>query len=342
MSIFSNIGATFAQASRQFGSADAAERNGQDGPLSPRDLPAPGAGNVRVMTWNLGQGASFTNGGGVDHHQLDTVARDIADSGADVVMVQEIYRNDLTTLERELEAATGREVYVTFSDASTKHRFDERNPFSIFRAAAGEDFGNAVISFAPQEEIVDQQLTHDGDEGRTVLGVEIDVGGQPVRLYTTHVTSQGTQEVLPETGPPTGTTTTTLPGDVPPPEPAPTIHDPQVAQIGEVFATADGDGPMILGGDFNVALDASRPSAATINTFDDFGYTDAAADAGPTSDQGEGRRIDYVFTEGVDVVRSYVMEAGPSDHAAVVVDVRIPGALPGAGSGGGGGGSTSW
>ena len=39
---------------------------------------------------------------------------------------------------------------------------------------------------------------------------------------------------------------------------------------------------------------------------------------------GFGRRIDYVFSDGLEVGEAYVMDAGTSDHAAVVVDLRLP------------------
>jgi endonuclease/exonuclease/phosphatase family metal-dependent hydrolase len=287
--------------------------------LEPADLPPAPPDSVRVATWNLGQGAAFTNAGGTDRHEIDSVAEDLHQSGADVVMVQEVFREDAHVLADELQgrAPEGTEVHINFSHAGDKRRFDERNPVeSIFDWIAGEEFGNAVITYAPQTELIDERLPSDGDEGRSVVGSSTEVREEELRVFTTHITSQEPRE---EFGPPTGTTT---PGTTTPPTPE--IHDPQSAQIGRVLEEADGSGPMILGGDFNVTLGSSRPSAAVINGYDERGFTDAGAGAGDTSSCGEGNRIDYVFTEDVEVLGSYVMSCGPSDHAAVVVDVRVP------------------
>ena len=287
--------------------------------LEPADLPPAPPDSVRVATWNLGQGKAFTNAGGTDRHQIDSVAEDLHQSGADVVMVQEVFREDAHVLADELQgrAPEGTEVHINFSHAGDKRRFDERNPVeSVFDWIAGEEFGNAIITYAPQTEFIDERLPSDGDEGRSVVGSSTEVREEELRVFTTHISSQEPRE---EFGPPTGTTTpgTTIP-------PAPEIHDPQSAQIWRVLEEADGSGPMILGGDFNVTLGSSRPSAAVINGYDERGFTDAGAGAGATSSCGEGNRIDYVFTEDVEVLGSYVMSCGPSDHAAVVVDVRVP------------------
>lgn len=277
------------------------------------------------MSWNLGQGKTWrSDDKGSDRTDIDEVARDILAGRADVALVQEVYKRDLDLLEQKLKALeaqnaeregrAARDIDITFSKTDEKRRYEEHGKGNAGRLAYGEDFGNAIITFGASDHrpIVNEKLPSDLDEPRTILGVETTINGQDVRLFTTH--------------------TTIRKPFVPAPR-APQIYDPHREQIEAVFKAADGQGPMILTGDFNTQLDANgQPvdgsgAAKALASYRDYGYTDAAAASGnthPTSVDGTGRRIDYVFTEGLDVVASYTLEPGTSDHAGVVVDVRFP------------------
>ena len=107
-------------------------------------------------------------------------------------------------------------------------------------------------------------------------------------------------------------------------------------QIGRAWDVVGSNaGPTIFTGDLNDAIyrgDGSDPdrgdkhslSADEIRRYEDLGFTNAAPGA-PTSNDGTGRAIDYVFT-GPDVAtgRAEVVDGGPSDHQGIGVDVAVP------------------
>lgn len=86
-------------------------------------------------------------------------------------------------------------------------------------------------------------------------------------------------------------------------------------------------GPTVFTGDLNETVDSDNRGSDAINRFgDEYGYTDAGQGAGATSNDGEGRRIDYVFTSpDINVPGSATnVDGGPSDHNGIAVDVEIP------------------
>lgn len=64
-------------------------------------------------------------------------------------------------------------------------------------------------------------------------------------------------------------------------------------------------------------------SAESIAAFDDHGYPDAGP-AGPTSNDGEGQRIDHLRTRGLLYEDARVVDGGPSDHHGQTVEITLP------------------
>jgi endonuclease/exonuclease/phosphatase family metal-dependent hydrolase len=99
----------------------------------------------------------------------------------------------------------------------------------------------------------------------------------------------------------------------------------QINEAGDVVNRTAG--PTIFTGDLNETRGADNQASDAINRIDEeYGYTDAGQAAGATSSNGEGARIDYVFTSpeiGVPGDATNV-DGGPSDHNGVAVDLEIP------------------
>lgn len=284
-------------------------------PTMPGHLPDPPEDTVRVTTFNIGQGASRGEGKGTDFDEIPDLATNIAASQSDVVLIQEAFEDDMGPLvenlqeeENRIAAAEGREprtVHYTFSNAdSSKEVRHEDGRHTI----NGGGFGNAVITYSEQTEIYgDNQLklTDDGDEGRRVMGVQVEIDGETVTIFNTHLSSTSA------------------------PDSGELQDDRQATQLQESFDVVEqygGDGPVIFGGDFNTATNYTRPSADVLNQgIGDLGLEDVGAEAGATSNYGFGGRIDYLLTQGFSTEGVYRMDAGSSDHAAVVADVKLNG-----------------
>ena len=282
-------------------------------PTMPGHLPDPPEGTIRVTTFNIGQGASRGEGKGTDFDEIPRLAEDIAASQSDVVLVQEVFEDDIGPLTEHLQeqentiaAAEGREprtVHYTFSNADGSKEMRHEDGRHTIR---GGGFGNAVISYSEQTVVYgdDQpKLTDDGDEGRRIMGVQVDIDGETVTIFNTHLSSTGA------------------------PDSGELQDDRQATQLQESFDVVEqygADGPVIFGGDLNTATTYTRPSADVLNRgIEDLGLEDVGVDAGATSDYGFGGRIDYLLTQGFSTEGAYRMDAGTSDHAAVVADIRI-------------------
>ena len=212
-------------------------------PIAAEELPPPPEDAVRVMTYNIGRGASYKHGKGTDPNELDEVADLIADSEADVVALQEIYSGDVDEvaglggfsstpgdtelIANRLSEEHGVEYEVVEGPASRKCEFDD----NVFRDWRCGDFGNAVLVrvdgdvqgvVGGSEE--NTELPGDGDEDRTLTSADVDVDGTPVRVFSTHIGSL----------------------DPPDEDDGPDVIDPQAPQIG---ATMDEVESLIRTGD---------------------------------------------------------------------------------------------
>ena len=108
----------------------------------PRDL--------RVMTYNVGQGYGNTppyietdtpSSAGTESHEIPEVGQVIADSDANVVALQEIFKGDAEALVRWLNANTDGEWEMHFERADTKQKFGDQ----WWDAPSVEQFGNVVL-----------------------------------------------------------------------------------------------------------------------------------------------------------------------------------------------------
>jgi len=84
--------------------------------------------------------------------------------------------------------------------------------------------------------------------------------------------------------------------------------------------------PTVFTGDLNETVTNDRDGADAISRLPDgHGFTDAAEAAGPTSSEGKGKRIDYIFASAdLGTGRPKLVDGGPSDHHGVAADVSVP------------------
>jgi hypothetical protein len=163
---------------------------------------------VRLVNLNIGSGHDNLNFGdksGVAPEEVDDLAARLVRENADIATLQEVFEEDLGTLEAELEERTGEEWNVHFTEASTKPRFT--SPLDVLDTVfwggpdnnINEPFGNAV-------------LVREGDQiaGSDTVDdhIKLDAEGSVVR------------EAPPPSSPTPGTTTTTstVPGTPVPPD----------------------------------------------------------------------------------------------------------------------------
>lgn len=282
------------------------------------DCPPPpksGSDELTVMTLNVGGG--FGNSGlssdGMDEGDVDELAERIAAGDVDVATLQEVWQMDVADLERELEERTGDDWDLHFAQASTKFRTDDG---LLEPGYADEPFGQVIAvrrgdGVAYSELVGAEKLDEpgaDGSDGRAAISVRVHTdNGGAVDVATAHTDYDGVSEA---------------------------DRAGQIAQLRE-FAEAGADGnPVIITGDLNHTMTGDgRPSEA-LQDYLDAGYTDAG-DIGPTSQFGDGRRIDYIFTspdlttgDPDRVQGDSPDEEGQdhdlSDHDGIVVDVAVP------------------
>lgn len=300
---------------------------------------------LRVMTLNVGGGYKNEpgNSDGMDPGDVDELARRIASQEVDVATLQEVWQMDLPELERQLEQITGDEWDLHFAEASTKVRTDDNALSSGWFGLGGiavsthynEPFGNVVAvrlgdGVARSELVGTRKLDapgDDGSDGRVAISVRVFTDdGASVDIVTAHTDYDGVNEQA---------------------------RAQQIEDL-RTFAEEGADGrPVIITGDLNDTIGDDDPSSRALRDYvGEHGYADAG-DIGATSDFGDGRRIDFIFTSsGIDAgTPGRVQGHSPdqegadrdlSDHDGIVVDVQVPVADDGVGTGGGGGGSGSW
>ncbi|NDL55549.1 endonuclease/exonuclease/phosphatase family protein [Phytoactinopolyspora mesophila] len=277
--------------------------------------PASAAGGkgveLRVMSYNIQHAR-----GADDDVSVHRVAHRIAESGAEVVALQEVdvhwsTRSDLRDQAAELAELLDMHVYFA-PIYSFEPGYDPENPggegnIPAPPGAQQRAFGLAVLSEYPIVSAQNHDLTRrvgrgpDRGEVKPIPGfadVTVNVKGVHVRVFSAHLQSGATDE-------------------------AAEIRTAQVAEMLEIV----GDDPTrtVLMGDLNE--DRSWPFGTIEPLFDTF------ADAWELGGEGDGltaylpepdRRIDYVLTSpdvGVDAAEVVASEA--SDHLPVVADLTF-------------------
>jgi endonuclease/exonuclease/phosphatase family metal-dependent hydrolase len=259
---------------------------------------------LRLLNLNIGQGAGNTwfpwadPSKGTDPRELRKIASLIINGGADVATLQEVFSSNARELEKLLEEMTGEDWTLYFGGASGKRQFGDRGE------GRWESFGNAILvrdgAIISSGSLGTTKLAGpDADEGRSLLGVRLNTTGGPVDVYTTHLA-----------------------------EDKPEYDREQTDQIDKVWRNVGNNPRVVLTGDFNEALDspaaAGERSHGALGQYRDHGYTDAG-NAGKTSVNGTGRRIDYVFTGGdIQPGRPGPVDGRPSDHNGITVDLTVP------------------
>ena len=211
--------------------------------------------------------------------RLDLIEDGLGALRPDVVMLQEVLQKEgLPNQARTLADRLGLE-FVHF--------------VSVDSAGSVKRYGNAILSSSPLLEVGEHRLPP-LDAYRMAASAALEVGGQRVRLVTTHLHNPPTVE---------GRGARAM----------------EIAHLLDVLE-ADGD-PVVLGGDFNAEPD--WPEMRMLDGYRDLGG--AGVTFGPATGT-PGRRIDYLFDNAhpslvvLEAGRALDLEVGglyPSDHFAV-------------------------
>lgn len=227
---------------------------------------------VRVLSFNTQR----SYGG------IGTVAAEIRAVDPDVVLLQEI--------DRFHDRTGGVDQAAYFSEA-----LGMQAAFSPNVVAGGGQYGTAILS---RFDIVDSGRfplpNAPGGEPRGLQWAGLDIGGQEVRVYNTHL-----QNAMPR------------------------LRDAQARRVAGIIAGEQQR--TILGGDMNAV-----PGTATLGALQ-ARLVDAwpIAGAGPAGTAADGARIDYVLASpGVEPQSARTLRSAISDHARVVVDYVVPAGCP--------------
>ncbi|MFP5246301.1 MAG: endonuclease/exonuclease/phosphatase family protein [Thermoanaerobaculia bacterium] len=157
-------------------------------------------------------------------------------------------------------------------------------------AMDGGDYGNAVLTRGEIKAAHVYPLPGSG-EPRSVLQTDIHFDGIDMTFFVTHLAAWG--RLLAK------------------------ARMRQIAELGDI--TARGALPHVLVGDFNVP-----PAAEEIQTLLSHGHLRVCGDMKETTFPMTRQRLDYVFCDPRwEYVGSEVIRRGPSDHWAIVVELRL-------------------
>lgn len=207
---------------------------------------------------------------------LNAIAEEILEVDPDVVLLQEVDRTMLRTGGVDQAAVLADAVGMDGS-------------FSTNLARGAGQYGTLILS---RFDIVQQGriplVRAPRAEARGLQWVTIEVSGQAVRVYNTHLEA--------------------------------TRPDVRLAQARQVAGiVADDDVPTVLGGDLN-AWPASAAIAAIGTELTD---TWTAAGQGRSATSRGGKKIDYLFARGLRPLLSQVATSGASDHHRLWADLRL-------------------
>lgn len=207
---------------------------------------------------------------------LNAIAEEILELDPDVVLLQEVDRRMLRT-----GAVDQAEV---LADAVGMD-----GAFSANLVRGAGHYGTLILS---RFDIVQHGrvplVRNPRSEARGLQWVTLEVSGQAVRVYNTHLDARH-----------------------------PDVRLAQARQVAGILA--EDDVPTILGGDLN-AWPASAAVAAIAGQLTD---TWTAAGQGRSATSPGGRKIDYLFVRGLRPLLSQVAASGASDHHRLWADVRL-------------------
>lgn len=224
---------------------------------------------LRLVSFNVHRAAGPAG-------SLDRVAAEIAELEPDVVLVQEVDRFQSRTgrVDQAAHLARAAGMHLSYSPTMVRGR---------------GQYGTLVLS---RHEIVQEgryPLTgRPGLEPRAVQWVTLDVQGQPVRVYNTHLEAV-----------------------------RPRVRRRQAQQVASLVRRDPL--PVVVGGDLNAWPGSPEVAAFSTHLVDTW-----RAGRGSSATNAGGRRIDYLFvSKRFRPVRTMVVPSSVSDHHRVLADVRL-------------------
>lgn len=208
---------------------------------------------------------------------IGTVAAEIAALDPDIVLLQEIDR---------FKANTGNiDQAAYFAEA-----LGMDHAFGANVTAGNGQYGVAILS---RFKILGSEnyLLPNGHSGeqRGLLGVGVEIGGQEVRIYNTHLQNK-------------------LPG----------LREAQARHIAGILANEEN--PIILGGDMNATINTPTLAPLTAQLVDAWTVGSGAEGTGPN-----GSRIDFLLASPtIQPQRAAVLRSAISDHARLYADFVVP------------------
>lgn len=207
---------------------------------------------------------------------LNAVAEEILEVDPDVVLLQEVDRQMLRTGGIDQAEALADAVGMDGS-------------FSTNLARGAGRYGTLILS---RFDIVQQDriplVRGPRSEARGLQWVTIEVSGQAVHVYNTHLDAT-----------------------------RPDVRLAQARQIAGILA--DDDVPTVLGGDLNAWPSSAAVAAIGARLTDTWTTTGR----GRSATSRGGRKIDYLFVRGLRPLLSQVATSGASDHHRLWADVRL-------------------
>ncbi len=265
-----------------------------------RDLLAVALFAVPAVVWVWSYGSAFLPRSGPDLPADLRVATfntfvGAPDEGHVLSLVEE-HEPDVLLLQ-EVFAPREEALLIALADRYPHHQVDRS-------AGVG---AVVVLSRYPITEVT--EVGGASDRSRLTSVARVDVDGSPLQVASLHLISP-----CPGCGP------SVL-------ERLELEDDVRRAEIGAVLAVLDPDVPVVLGGDLN-----SGDRSTAYRQLVAAGFSDPQRDVG--SGMGftwpaDGRfvppifRIDWVLTRGTTSIDAWVVDAGGSDHRAVVVDLAL-------------------
>lgn len=228
--------------------------------------------------------------------RLGMIVDGLHDLNADVICLQEVLqKEDLPNQAQILADRLGYRMYFS----------------SIDPEDAVKRYGNAILTRHPVVESNWKALEPKNDY-RTVAHVRIDVGGQPVNIYNTHL--HHTPEGI-------------------------AIRQRQAEDVMAFIEATRGNAPVILTGDFNALADAPELSVLRDGFVDAYGTLHPDDTGVTTLNAALGhspRRIDHVFASSFFTPRSATIlfdqpgadSLWASDHFGVIAHLASPNSKP--------------
>ncbi|WP_128429899.1 endonuclease/exonuclease/phosphatase family protein [Streptomyces cyaneus] len=245
-----------------------------------RSLPVDAVRDVvpnRVMTWNICNPCEVGN--------LDRAA-EIARYAPQVIGMQEACVRDVERIREYLENLHGLAYHVEYGTVLESWGRCGGAPWSPGA------YGQAVLSAAPMTDRVNVEYPDGGSEDRGYMAVTTMVGGQPVRVFNTHLAHRHQEAV-------------------------------RAGQTGVLAREVARHDRAIVLGDFNAVPDAPELTGiwALAADTDSQCRPSSTGTCKPTTDWQS--KFDYVFLRGIAPLKHRVHPTPYSDHHLVYTDLDL-------------------